>query len=34
VRLAWYCEALRFKNCDSANALVEPHYRKGYALNV
>ncbi len=34
IRLEWDCEALRFTNCDAANALVEPHYRKGYALKV
>ncbi|HRU71239.1 MAG TPA: Gfo/Idh/MocA family oxidoreductase [Kiritimatiellia bacterium] len=34
VRLEWDCEAMRFKNCDSANALVEPHYRKGFSLKV
>lgn len=34
IRLEWDCEALRFKNCEAANAMVEPHYRKGYSLKV
>jgi len=34
VRLEWDCEALRFTNCEAANAMVAPAYRKGYALNV
>ncbi|MDX9868377.1 MAG: Gfo/Idh/MocA family oxidoreductase [Kiritimatiellia bacterium] len=34
VRLEWDCEALRFKNCDSATAMVTPGYRKGYVLKV
>jgi len=34
VKLEWDCEAMRFTNCDAANALVKPSYRKGYALKV
>jgi hypothetical protein len=34
VRLEWDCEALRFTNCESANAMVAPEYRKGYTLKV
>jgi hypothetical protein len=34
VKLEWDCEALRFKNCDAANAMVTPEYRKGYTLKV
>ena len=34
VRLEWDHEAMRFKNSDSANAMVTPGYRKGYALTV
>jgi hypothetical protein len=34
VRLERDCEAMRFTNCDAANALVAPPYRKGYTLNV
>jgi predicted dehydrogenase len=34
VRLEWDSDAMRFRNCDAANALVTPEYRKGYVLKV
>ncbi|MDR2849408.1 MAG: Gfo/Idh/MocA family oxidoreductase, partial [Verrucomicrobiota bacterium] len=34
VTLAWDCEAMRFTNCEAANARVTPDYRKGYALDA
>jgi hypothetical protein len=34
IRLEWDCDALRFKNCEAANAMVTPAYRKGYELKV
>lgn len=34
ITLEWDMEELRFKNSAEANAMVEPHYRKGYELKV
>ena len=34
VRLEWDANAMRFTNSDTANAMVTPEYRSGYALRV
>jgi hypothetical protein len=34
IKLEWDCENMRFKNCEAANELVTPRYRKGYKLKV